>query len=238
MGLAKAMSWLALLAILATACQDRIAQAGALSPARSQIDQSAINPSEGSGLVETAQQSRAQGKPGMEGSPSPEIKPSSAQDSTETVVSVFGDSPEALQSKDCPVTLPSNPAFVPPGPHADGAPWQDTFWYGTPELWTLLPVEGRWANLPFYDGHYTQKVFWWRDGYSWTEEPQPQLRISGRRLDAPAAPMEVSEATNAFNASDIKSAMLVGVDIPTPGCWEITGEYREATLSFVIWVAP
>jgi len=32
--------------------------------------------------------------------------------------------------------------------------------------------------------------------------------------------------------------MLVGVDIPTIGCWEITGRYAGHTLSFVVWVAP
>jgi hypothetical protein len=30
--------------------------------------------------------------------------------------------------------------------------------------------------------------------------------------------------------------MLVGVYVPTPGCWEITGEYRGEKLSFVVWV--
>jgi hypothetical protein len=32
--------------------------------------------------------------------------------------------------------------------------------------------------------------------------------------------------------------MLVGVDIPTLGCWEIRGRYAEAELSFVVWVGP
>jgi len=30
--------------------------------------------------------------------------------------------------------------------------------------------------------------------------------------------------------------MLAGVYVPTPGCWEITGEYRAEKLSFVVWV--
>jgi hypothetical protein len=32
--------------------------------------------------------------------------------------------------------------------------------------------------------------------------------------------------------------MLVGVDIPTLGCWEITGQYNGTELSFVVWIAP
>jgi hypothetical protein len=31
--------------------------------------------------------------------------------------------------------------------------------------------------------------------------------------------------------------MLVGIDIPAAGCWEITGQYKGTTLSFVVWVA-
>jgi hypothetical protein len=56
-------------------------------------------------------------------------------------------------------------------------------------------------------------------------------------LDAEAPPLSVSRATNAF-AEDIQSAMLVGVDFPALGCWEITGRYADAQLRFVVWVAP
>ncbi|HEY0068458.1 MAG TPA: hypothetical protein VGE04_00665, partial [Chloroflexia bacterium] len=82
-----------------------------------------------------------------------------------------------------------------------------------------------------------QKVFWWRKGYSWEEDPTPQLTVTGRRLDAPAPPLDVSKATNAF-AEDIQSAMLVGIDFPMSGCWEITGKVADQELSFVIWVGP
>ena len=101
----------------------------------------------------------------------------------------------------------------------------------------MLPENGVWAALPHNPEGYTQKLFWWRDGYSWTEEPEPQLTVTGRRLDAPAPPLIVSEATNAY-APDIQSAMLVGVDFPTLGCWEISGRYGDSELSFVVFVAP
>jgi hypothetical protein len=32
--------------------------------------------------------------------------------------------------------------------------------------------------------------------------------------------------------------MMVGMDIPTPGCWEITGRYEDDELTFVVWVVP
>jgi hypothetical protein len=45
-----------------------------------------------------------------------------------------------------------------------------------------------------------------------------------------------SAATNAF-ADDIGSAMLVGIGLPTAGCWEITGHLKGTQLSFVVRVA-
>jgi hypothetical protein len=63
------------------------------------------------------------------------------------------------------------------------------------------------------------------------------LIVTGERLDASAPLLVASRATNAY-ADDIDSAMLVGVDLPTLGCWKITGKYADAELSFVVWVAP
>jgi hypothetical protein len=136
----------------------------------------------------------------------------------------------------CPVTRPPDPPFTPPAPYPQSAPGED-FWYGTDSLWTAVPQNGAWSALPYNPEGFTQKVFWWRKGYSWTEEPEPQLAVTGQRLDAPAPPLNVSKATNAFSEG-IGSAMLVGVDFPTSGCWEVTGHYRDVVLSFVVWVGP
>jgi len=136
----------------------------------------------------------------------------------------------------CPVTVPQNPPFVPPAPY-DSMGYKGEFWYGSKSLWTTIRQNGVWEALPHNPEGYTQKVFWWRDGYSWTEEPEPALTVTGERLDAPTPPLYASRATNAY-ASDIGSAMLVGVDMPTLGCWKITGKYGEAEVSFVVWVAP
>lgn len=136
----------------------------------------------------------------------------------------------------CPITVPQIPPFVPPAPY-DALGYEGEFWYGSNSLWTAVRESGVWEALPHNPEGYTQKVFWWRDGYVWTEEPEPDLIVTGERLDAPAPPLHASEATNA-SASDIGSTMLVGVDMPTLGCWKITGKYGNAELSFVVWVAP
>jgi hypothetical protein len=137
----------------------------------------------------------------------------------------------------CPITRQQAPAFQPPAPYPAQAPEPDSFWYGSDALWTLLRSDGTWRDLPHGDAGYTQKVVWWRRGYDWQADPTPRLTVTGRRLDAPAPPLAASRATNGFHES-YRSFMLVGVDIPTPGCWELTGQVPAAELKFVVWVAP
>jgi hypothetical protein len=94
-----------------------------------------------------------------------------------------------------------------------------------------------WRTLPFPDDPvFVQKTFWWREGYSWTAEPQPQITVSGKRLDKPGPTFEAGGPGTNGNRSDIGSFMLVGIGIPTPGCWEITARYADAELAYVVWV--
>jgi hypothetical protein len=146
---------------------------------------------------------------------------------------------------ECPVTRPPEVAFVPPAPYPAKLPpeYAGQYWYGTPALWTMLGNDGRWGGLPLSAAGYSQKVFWWRQGYSMDAEPSPQLTVSGKRLDAStsssaagASAFETSHATNA--SADFGQAMLTGIEIPSPGCWEITGHYGGHQLSFVVWVEP
>lgn len=156
------------------------------------------------------------------------LEPSTTTETTKSDVV-----PHELPSN-CPVTTPQDPLFVPPSPY-DTLGFADAFWYGSNSLWTSVPRDGIWAGLSYNQNGYSQKVFWWREGYVWTEEPEPELIVTGERLDAPALPLVSSKGTNAY-ADDIGSAMLVGVDFPTLGCWKITGKYADAELSFVVWV--
>lgn len=144
----------------------------------------------------------------------------------------------SIPASDCPLTVPQEPAFVPPSPYDTLNSFKDHFWFGSNSLWTIIPMNGVWDKLP-YNGSsgYTQKVVWWHDGYRWNEEPEPNLVVTGERLDDKSPPLKASHANGAY-ASDIGSAMMVGVDIPTAGCWKITGKYNDTELNFVIWVAP
>jgi hypothetical protein len=152
---------------------------------------------------------------------------------TATAVSITSPTVPDQSTASCPVTLPLNPPFTPPLPYPPEAPYGDRFWYGTEALWTTLPADGRWDQLAL-----GEKVFWWREGYNGAVEPQPQLMVIARRLDAQAPNVEIGPpATNAYH-SDFHWAMLIGVELPTIGCWELTGHYDDHELSFVVWVGP
>ena len=141
----------------------------------------------------------------------------------------------------CPVTGPPEPRFVPPSPF-DSGEGERSFLLGTEKLWVGLRKSGVWYWAPHKRGHeievqpLTEKTFWASVDFKWDKEWRPKLKVTGRRLDGPAPPLLTLPTTNAFPGP--AAAMLVGVYVPTPGCWEITGEYRDQKLSFIVWLEP
>jgi hypothetical protein len=113
---------------------------------------------------------------------------------------------------------------------------------GTDKLWTVVSKSGVWGWAPHPPGQEQQvqplsaKTFWASVDYDYKKEPYPALKVTGRRLDGVAPALLTTAATNAFPGP--AAGMLVGVYVPTPGCWEITGEYRNEKVSFVVWVTP
>ena len=114
------------------------------------------------------------------------------------------------------------------------------FWFGTEKLWLELPKSGVWEGWRGPEpgkgprsGPLTAKLFWWSVDYNPRRDGNPDLTVTARRLDGEAPPVLANEAHNA-----IGSAMSDGIFLPTPGCWEITGEYKGQKLSFVVWVTP
>jgi hypothetical protein len=137
----------------------------------------------------------------------------------------------------CPLTKP-DPAFVPP-PQFRATPSPETqVWYGSAKLFTALDKDGEsWHRLPrSSDGSFGQKTFWWSESFSVATEQEPAISVEGGRLDRLGPTFHAGDpGTNA--SFDGMSSMLVGVDIPTSGCWELTGRYRDSQLSYVVWIA-
>ena len=120
--------------------------------------------------------------------------------------------------KTCSVTTPHQTStFVPPAPY-EAKPWgHELFLVGTDRLWTQLPITGIWNG---------GKMFWWRQGYDAHQEPRPKLQVTGKRLNGLAPILKGTDPTNAF--APPRSAMLIGVEFPTIGCWEIIGRLQDA----------
>lgn len=76
------------------------------------------------------------------------------------------------------------------------------------------------------DGSIHAKYGWWRAG------TRPGLKISGRRLDAPAPPLRASIPDGYYGGFQ-----ATGLTFPTVGCWRVTGRYGTATLTFTVLVS-
>src|SRR5262245_49009705 len=117
---------------------------------------------------------------------------------------------------ECPVTAPSPlPASEPWAPQLFGSGSA----YGNGQLWVGgLGPDGVIELRP--ENESSWKFGWWRVA-------QGKLRITGRRLDAAAAPLG-STVPDGYGELGFQSS---GVYFPTPGCWEITGTVGPASLT-------
>jgi hypothetical protein len=175
--------------------------------------------------------------PGGVGGPGGAPSDSPAPTSSATTSSPPSPSPAETtpSAAPCAITAPQ-PVFVPPEPFLTRPPANyESEWYGTAHLFTMLrrvpePL-GPWvaANGPFPD-----KTFWWSVDWVSRDELEPDITVTGRRLDGVGTFTYGHPGTNA--SADFGTAMLVGIDYPSVGCWELTARYRDATLSYVVQV--
>ncbi len=133
---------------------------------------------------------------------------------------------------DCPVTQPPKAPFIPPDPWPSQPPGTGQFWFGDSGLWAALPARGSWRQLAL-----GEKFWWWSEEFDVAVDATPDLTVTARHLDGDTPAFQASEATNGYHES-FNWAMLIGVDLTSPGCWEFTGQYKDHQLSFVLWVPP
>lgn len=146
-----------------------------------------------------------------------------------------------LVPESCPVTRPGDVPFSPASSTPDGPPSSyDAVWYGTPDLWTMVDEDGQiWEGLPVGpDGSLTQKTLWWSDHLS-SSDPLIEFSLTAEHLDGTAPEVETivpDEAASSPSSPSFGIFVVVGFELPQPGCWKITAEYRDAVLSYVAWV--
>jgi hypothetical protein len=120
----------------------------------------------------------------------------------------------------CEVTEPNGQ--TPPGERSSRGH------HGNGALWTVLWSEGTVVFKPggsgfvLRDGSLQMKFPWWRT-------VRGQLRIEGRRLDAPAPPLR-AQIPSGYGDRGFQATYLI---FSTPGCWEVTGRAGEASLTFI-----
>jgi hypothetical protein len=103
-----------------------------------------------------------------------------------------------------------------------------TFAFGNGRLWTVLDLSG--VLVASGDMIYPNGSIWWK--FPWWRMVAGHLAITGRRLDAPAPPLEsrvpVGYGDTGFQAS--------GVIFPAEGCWQVTAKIAHTSLTFVTFV--
>lgn len=130
---------------------------------------------------------------------------------------------------DCPITVAPEDAFVPPAPLPAKPPDTDRFWFGEAGLWTALPVSGAWPQLAA-----GEKFLLWSEEFDVTEDETPDIALAARRLDGKAPLYQTTHATNLYHES-VHWAMLVGVHLPSPGCWQFEVAYKGHHLDLILW---
>lgn len=120
----------------------------------------------------------------------------------------------------CPVTTPNG--STPPGEAPDERN------HGNGKIWTVLWPAGKvivrdrgWIQP---DGRIAMKWPWWR-----ALDAAGPLTVTGRRLDAPAPPLEAVIPSGYGDAG----FQATGLIFSTPGCWEVTGRSGGYELTFV-----
>jgi hypothetical protein len=126
----------------------------------------------------------------------------------------------------CPVTRGVDPSTVPRllDPEADG----DVGWYGADDLWVRLPSAralGKFPTVTMEDGEFT-------DDYG-----RPAVRAI--RLDGPGR-ADISFGGYATEVTRLPREPLqwwpTSVEVPAPGCWMVTVEFRSSTIRAVLRV--
>lgn len=139
--------------------------------------------------------------------------------STQTATATYDGSVSATPyaRATCPVT----PFTTSRPPDANTAGFTQT-WYGNDVLWAGLapPYQGKWFASSL-------KVLWWRS-------VSGKLTIEGKRLDG-AAPPVTAFIPDGYGQTGYQAT---GIDVPTAGCWEITGKVANRELRFVVAVSP
>ena len=134
----------------------------------------------------------------------------------------------------CPVTRSApETRFTPPSPHLAAKPNDPMFWFGSDALYVFLSADGRWHGQAASTGT-RNRSFWYRKDAEWREEFPYQFKVTAKRLDTDGPLIAFPRVHNAIMGKEV--AMLFMLELPERGCWQVTGNYKSDSLSWVTWV--
>jgi hypothetical protein len=144
--------------------------------------------------------------------------------------------PTVHRPQDCPVTIPNGSTLPGERPSPD--------YHGNGKLWAALDRRGRFVVAPESeylgpggvtvdgilrpDGSVGIKFPWWRG-----PGVRGRVRIQARRLDAPALRVDRTIPPAGYGLTGFQAA---GLDLPSVGCWQVTGSVGQVRLTFVTLV--
>jgi hypothetical protein len=102
-------------------------------------------------------------------------------------------------------------------------------------LFTQLVSDGRWRGIKSATGPRNKSV-WFRKDAEWGNEYPYQLVVTAKRIDAEGPMITFPRVTNMIVGEEEELAMRLMLELPERGCWEVTGNYKSDSLSFVAWV--
>jgi hypothetical protein len=104
-------------------------------------------------------------------------------------------------------------------------------WFGTDSFAAQLPAGGVWPTTE--PGHLIAVKLIWRSA-GFKPGMETNLAVTVKPLNGAQATAVVLGNTNAYAGDFGGWAMMTGIDLPSAGCWEITGRYRGEELRFVV----
>ena len=148
-------------------------------------------------------------------------------------VSIAAHGGSSRADEDCPHTIGSDTAFREPWPNA-------STWFGTEALAVILPEDGIWPTTK-PGALLAVKVFWYSTEFQAVAErgfnggSHMGFRARIRRLDESPNNAKIPGPSWAGLGGLGKNwTILTGIDFPSAGCWEITAEYLDQSLTFVV----
>ena len=139
----------------------------------------------------------------------------------------------AAHAAECPRTLGTDTAFRAPWPSA-------STWFGTEALAVVLPQEGIWPTTS-PGALIAVKLFWYSSEIQAVADAgfdngkMLGFTASIERLDSGPDDAVISGPNWAgLGGLGDNWTILTGIDFPSAGCWKISGEFLDQSLTFVV----